>query len=1105
MIVKLTFKRQKLFQSPSVNNQAFQKFINLCRNEYGEAFLVRDRNNDTSVFTFRVNESVDALREKLEKSILPQALPGSWKPGSYVMTIEEEVAAVPRTSAEVPVYKPPVSAAPRMETPAKAPEPVTKPEPKKPEPAKPEEKKTSGSSAEVDAVRDFLKKQSQTGAAKPSEPTKPEPAKPAEPAPKKTDSSWTDDRTPRPDMDALRDFLSKQGQGGSKPSEPTKPAEPVKPSEPAPKKTDSSWTDDRTPRPDMDALRDFLSKQGQGGSKPSEPAKPAEPVKPSEPAPRKTDSSWTDDRTPKPDMDALRDFLAKQGKGGGSTPIDEAPKTDEPKKDEESAPQGAWSDDRTPRPDMDALRAFLSKQSQGGSDEPVEISSAPDADSPVHEGEVEILPGHEPSTEWSGGEVVDVEAQDVTEDEPAEEDTEDSAEETPEEPAVDVSSLLGALTAHISAQEDGKEDPAEEAPAEQSTPAPKKSRSLMAFLPEDDGDTPPPLTGIPTGEPEDAPDLPENEEEPDTPEAEEDIPQSADTPQEEAVPQDEKPTPVTPESTGTVPTAPPAPKVPENEILAQVYDLLGAHAFKELCDSVHSRANFIRVNNTKKFFLSDAYLFAVNRGEGFSRALELFSALMVEEGIIEQKDINELTPPAPTDRELEDRMQRFLRNVESVMESSRTLSLDISEWIGRTGSAIFKKLLLHVFQRVGNTLVIFRMPSVSKTLIDQTKRDLDDIMITKAVIFEPFTQEELRSFAARILQDYHFTADESVWPYYDRKVMDEKRDGYFYGLHTIRKITGSMIRRAEEYCISTGQNTTVIIPEMVSDWIPQLEDGMDSMTELESLVGMASVKEQILEIVNQIKLSRTSGSKQPCMHMAFVGSAGTGKTTVARILGKLLKEMGILRIGNFYEHSGRDLCGRFVGETAIKTTAICQEAYGSVLFIDEAYSLFRGDFSTNDYGREAIDTLIAEMENHRDDMLVIFAGYTQDMDILMTANAGMESRVPYRITFPNYEPETLSQIFLHMVDESFTHDTSLEEASAQYFLNLPPEQIQAADFGNARFVRNLYERVWGKAAMRCTDTPLDELCITAQDFHAAVDSMESTTKKKKTKKPIGFG
>ncbi len=1087
MIVKLTFKKQKLFQSPSVNNQAFQKFINLCRNTYGEAFLVRDRNNDTCVFSFRVNQSADELKTHLEQAILPQALPGSWKAGSYTMLIEAESAeAAPRVSAEVPVYKPPVTATPKMETPAKAPEPVTKPEPKKPE-----EKTSSGPSAEVDAVRDFLAKQAQTSP-KPAEPKKPaeapkpaEPKKPAEPGPGKSDSSWSDDRTPRPDMDALRDFLAKQGQGGTaKPAEPSKPTEAPKPAEPAPKKTDSSWSDDRTPRPDMDALRDFLSKQGQGGGSSPEPKKPAEAPKPAEPAPKKTDSSWSDDRTPKPDMDALRDFLAKQGKGGGSTPTDEAPKTEEPRK-EESAPQGAWSDDRTPPPDMDALRAFLAQQGTD-SDEPVEITSEADSDSPVHDGEVEVRPGSSAPSGWSvEGEVVDVEAEEITGDE--DEDEEDGGEGSP----VDISGLLEEITAHLSAQADDGES--------RDTPdVPKKTSSMLTLLPED-GDS----AGT-TGQDEAAGD---DETTGDTAPTEDASP--AEDPVSPEVTPEEHPAPVLPEVSVTPraaePEVPAAPKKPDSETLAQIYDLVGAHAFKELCNSVHSRANFIRANNTRKVFLSDAYLFAIDRGEGFSRALELFAALMVEEGIIEQKDINELTPPAPTDRELEDRMQRFLRNVETVMEASRTLSLDISGWIGRTGSAIFKKLLLHVFQRVGKTLVIFRIPCVSRNLIDQTKHDLDDIMITKAVVFEPFTQEELRNFATIMLNDYHFSVDESVWPYYDRKVMDEKRDGYFYGLHTIRKITGSMIRRAEEYCISTGQNTTVIIPEMVSDWIPQQEDGADSMTELESLVGMESVREQILEIVNQIKLSRSAGGKQPCMHMAFVGAAGTGKTTVARILGKLLKEMGILRIGNFYEHTGRDLCGRFVGETAIKTTAICQEAYGSVLFIDEAYSLFRGDFSTNDYGREAIDTLIAEMENHRDDMLVIFAGYTHDMDILMTANAGMESRVPYRINFPNYEPETLSQIFLHMVDESFTHDESLEKASSEYFSNLSAEQISAPDFGNARFVRNLYERVWGKAAMRCTDTPLTDLCITAQDFHAAVDSMESTTKKKKTKKPIGFG
>lgn len=159
----------------------------------------------------------------------------------------------------------------------------------------------------------------------------------------------------------------------------------------------------------------------------------------------------------------------------------------------------------------------------------------------------------------------------------------------------------------------------------------------------------------------------------------------------------------------------------------------------------------------------------------------------------------------------------------------------------------------------------------------------------------------------------------------------------------------------------------------------------------------------------------------PCIHMRFVGNPGTGKTTVARIIGTILKEKGILRNVNFFEHSGRELCGRYVGETAPKTSAMCRDAYGSVLFIDEAYSLYRDDgFSNADYGREAIDTLIAEMENHRSDLMVIMAGYPDDMDKLMNGNADLKSRMPYLIEFPNYARGQLAEIFLSMAGKSFT-------------------------------------------------------------------------------------
>ena len=261
----------------------------------------------------------------------------------------------------------------------------------------------------------------------------------------------------------------------------------------------------------------------------------------------------------------------------------------------------------------------------------------------------------------------------------------------------------------------------------------------------------------------------------------------------------------------------------------------------------------------------------------------------------------------------------------------------------------------------------------------------------------------------------------------------------------------------------------------------------------------------IREIVSQIKVAASNEKlDHPCIHMRFTGSPGTGKTTVARILGEILREEGILRKGAFFEYSARDLVAEYVGQTAVKTATICRDAYGSVLFIDEAYALYEGgDHNNNDYGREAITTLISEMENHRDDMLVVMAGYTDEMETLMKANPGIRSRMPCLLHFKNYTRRQLFDIFMLMVRKHFDYDPDLEEEALHYFEKLPEEYMVSKEFANARFVRNLYERTWSKGALRTSLSGSKTIVLTRQDFIAASGEKEFS-EKLEAKKVLGF-
>ena len=166
--------------------------------------------------------------------------------------------------------------------------------------------------------------------------------------------------------------------------------------------------------------------------------------------------------------------------------------------------------------------------------------------------------------------------------------------------------------------------------------------------------------------------------------------------------------------------------------------------------------------------------------------------------------------------------------------------------------------------------------------------------------------------------------------------------------------------------------------------------------------------------------------------------------------------------------------------------------------------LYRGDGNDRDYGREALDTLIAEMENHRSDLVVIMAGYTADMEKLMAGNAGLAGRMPYVIEFPSFTREELYQIFLSMVEGHVKYEEALLPCASAYFMSLPQQVLEAPDFSNARFVRNLFERTCAKAAMRCQLEKHATVTLTRDDFERAIGDREFSSLMQKKKATIGF-
>ena len=291
--------------------------------------------------------------------------------------------------------------------------------------------------------------------------------------------------------------------------------------------------------------------------------------------------------------------------------------------------------------------------------------------------------------------------------------------------------------------------------------------------------------------------------------------------------------------------------------------------------------------------------------------------------------------------------------------------------------------------------------------------------------------------------------------------------------------TDRIFRALSEYCLRTDETLTGTVtltagPEGV---LFRLNDGADQplfdllpaaytgaldaiRTEINELVGLAPVKEYVFGLADNLQVQQrraAAGLKTASlsMHMIFTGNPGTGKTTIARLVARYLKAIGALKGGQLVEVTRADLVGRYTGHTAPLTNSVIESALGGVLFIDEAYSLYRGE--QDSFGLEAIDTLVKGMEDHRDELVVILAGYSREMETFLTANSGLASRFPNRIEFPDYTAVELLQITQVLAqNKGYTLAEACTEPLLGYYARW--QEADARTAGNGRLARNTLEK-----------------------------------------------
>ena len=394
-----------------------------------------------------------------------------------------------------------------------------------------------------------------------------------------------------------------------------------------------------------------------------------------------------------------------------------------------------------------------------------------------------------------------------------------------------------------------------------------------------------------------------------------------------------------------------------------------------------------------------------------------------------------------------------------------------------------KDKLLNVFEK---TITKYSALDGITTIISDKNRDkIDELFSNNISLRDKVFDFELETLSATTQEIYQniissFKNDYTISGEFEVKLLD-----YINETYSKTTLNSTEYQKALMEKILFNQTSNVIDAESIPKY--QRNKSIDEIfEELDSLVGLDNVKQMLRDLVSLMRFKSKAGDnlkvKDTNLHMVFLGNPGTGKTTVARMVAGILYNLGYVKQNKLIEVSAKDLIGQYVGQTAPKTMEVIERALGGVLFIDEAYSLAsKPGAGSSQFNEECIATLIQAMENYRDNLVVIFAGYTKEMDAFLKSNSGIVSRIGYTMDFKDYTVEELIAIFKSMFKKSgFTVEKSaVEKAKA-----IIEEYRHTEGFGNARFVRNLYEKAIIKHATNTKDTTSKKALrtITAKDI-----------------------